>query len=108
MNKKKIGSKLNQPISSNKLKSWMHSLNFRIKEIHPYCYRLPIGKREKEYPLRSKKHSLMRWSLFASCYMVVAQKKVHTVTPIKKTWRSSSKVTPSFVKPIAHTMQYPL
>ena len=103
INKNKIGSKINQPISSNKLKSWMHLLNFRIKEIYPYCYRLPIGKRKKEYPLRSKKYNLMRWSLFASCYMVVAQKKVHTVTPIKKTWRSSSKVTPSFVKPIAHT-----
>ena len=102
MNKNKTSSKINKPISSNKLKSWMHLLNFRIKEIHPYCHKFPTGKPEKEHSFRSKQRGLRWWSLFASCYMVVAQKKVHTVTPIKKTWRSSSKVAPSFIKPTAH------
>ena len=101
LNKNKTSSKINKPISSNKLKSWIHLHNFRIKEIHPYCYKFAVGKPKMEYSFRSKQHGLRWRSLFASCYMVVAQKKVHTVTPIKKTWRSSSKVAPSFIKPTA-------
>jgi SAM-dependent methyltransferase len=87
------------PISDRRLTDWLQLLDMRIHSAHRYFFRWPLpgnkGSSSAEWESRGRRF----WPELAACYMLSAQKRVVTLTPLKNSWRSRPKVVGSIVEP---------
>jgi SAM-dependent methyltransferase len=87
------------PISDRRLSDWLQLLDMRIQGITRYFFRWPLtgnkGTSNPEWESRGRRF----WPELAACYMLTAQKRVFTVTPIKKPWRTRPEVVGGIVEP---------
>ena len=86
-------------ISDRRLSDWLQLLDMRIHGITRYFFRWPLpgnkGATNQLWESRGRRF----WPELAACYMLTAQKRVFTVTPIKKPWRTRPKVVGGIVEP---------
>lgn len=75
-------------IGMAKLKDWLSLLGYDMVETRYYFSRLP-WLRESKAGRFSWLDRLQRprWSMLAACYLLVARKRIVTLTPIKPRWR---------------------
>ena len=86
-------------ISDRKLKDWLQLLDLRIHGVHRYFFRWPLpGNRGLSSQVWERRGQRF-WPELAACYMLTAQKRLYTLTPVKKPWRARPKMAGSFVKP---------
>jgi len=75
-------------ISLMRLKDWLALLGFEIESAKTFFYRLPMASEHisKRQPLF---HRIGRkfWPAFGGTYILVARKRVTTLTPIRPRWR---------------------
>lgn len=87
------------PISDRRLTDWLQLLDMRINSAHRYFFRWPLpgnkGGSSAEWESRGRRF----WPELAACYMLSAQKRVVTMTPLKNPWRSRPKVVGGIVEP---------
>ena len=89
-----------QLISDRRLKDWLNLLDLRIHGLTRYFFRWPLpgngGPLSQTWEHRGQRW----WPELAACYMLTAQKRMLTMTPVKKVqWRSRPKVVAGLVKP---------
>ncbi len=89
-----------QLISDRRLRDWLNLLDLRIHGLSRYFFRWPLpgngGPLSQTWEHRGQRW----WPEFAACYMLTAQKRMMTMTPVKKVqWRSRPKVVASLAKP---------
>lgn len=78
---------VHHPISDRRLSDWLKLLDLRIHGMTRYFFRWPLtGKRAPQSPLWEERGRRW-WPEFAACYMLTAQKRVFTLTPVRKPWR---------------------
>ena len=84
-------------IPLTRLKDWLQLLGFDIVDQQGYFYRPPLSSKR----VMQKLHFMERighrfWPFFSGAYLVVAKKRVATLTPIRPRWRPrrSRLVTP--------------
>jgi SAM-dependent methyltransferase len=86
-------------ISDRRLSDWLQLLDMRIHGISRYFFRWPLpgnkGTTNQLWENRGRRF----WPELAACYMLTAQKRVVTMTPIKKPWRTRPKVVGGIVDP---------
>ena len=86
-------------IPDRRLSDWLQLLDMRILGISRYFFRWPLpgnkGQSSAEWENRGRRF----WPELAACYMLSAQKRVVTMTPVKKPWRTRAKVVGSIVEP---------
>jgi len=86
-------------ISDRKLADWLQLLDMRIHGVHRYFFRWPLpgnrGARSQVWERRGQRF----WPELAACYMLTAQKRMYTLTPMKNPWRARPKVVGGLVKP---------
>ncbi len=86
-------------ISDRQLSDWIRLLDLRIQGLTRYFFRWPIpgnrGPSSKTWEHRGQRW----WPELAACYMLTAQKRVYTLTPIRQRWLSTPKVVGGLVKP---------
>ncbi|MDH5328025.1 MAG: class I SAM-dependent methyltransferase [Gammaproteobacteria bacterium] len=71
-----------------RLKDWLELLGFDIVRTQVYFFRPPLASRKVMQKLRFVEKLGQRFQLFfGAAYMVVAKKRVATLTPIKPRWR---------------------
>ena len=78
-------------LSDRTLRDWMKLLDMRVHGVTRYFFRLPLqgGKaRSKQWERRGRRF----WPELSACYLVSAQKRVSTLTPVRPTWRKTVKV----------------
>jgi SAM-dependent methyltransferase len=86
-------------LSDRRLSDWLQLLDMRIHGISRYFFRWPLpgnkGQSSGEWETRGRRF----WPELAACYMLSAQKRVVTMTPVKKPWRTRPKVVGGIVEP---------
>ncbi len=83
-----------------RINDWLSLLGFEVVERKHYFYSIPINREG----LLTKVERLERigrrvWPKLASGYMIVARKRVYTLTPMKPAWRAQRKIVGGLVEP---------
>jgi SAM-dependent methyltransferase len=79
-------------VSDRRLKDWLKLLDFRIHGSLRYFFHWPLpGVRGSSSPSWENRGRSW-WPEFAACYMLTAQKRVSTLTPVRPLWRRSPQV----------------
>ena len=79
-------------LPERRLRDWLELLDLRIHGVTRFFFRWPLpgtrGASSSKWELRGQRW----WPEFAACYMLTAQKRVSTLTPVRPQWRSKPKV----------------
>ena len=79
-------------ISDRRLRDWLQLLDLRIHGVTRYFFRWPLpGNRGASSPNWERRGQRL-WPELAACYMLTAQKRVSTLTPVRPRWRRKPKV----------------
>ena len=89
-----------QLIVDRRLKDWLNLLDLRIHGLTRYFFRWPLpgngGQVSQSWETRGQRW----WPELAACYMLSAQKRMLTMTPVKKvSWHTRPKVVAGLAKP---------
>lgn len=86
-------------IPERRLSDWLQLLDMRIHGVSRYFFRWPLpgnkGQSSAEWENRGQRF----WPELAACYMLSAQKRVVTLTPVKKPWSTRPKVVGGIAEP---------
>jgi SAM-dependent methyltransferase len=79
-------------ISDRRLRDWLQLLDLRIHGLQRYFFRWPLpGNRGASSPNWERRGQRL-WPELAACYMLTAQKRVSTLTPVRPRWLRKPKV----------------
>lgn len=83
-----------------RVKDWLSLLGFDVLQVQPHFYRLPIGRKS----VFGRLDVLMRlgarlWPAFGAGYVLVARKRVSTLTPIGPLWRRRPIISHGLLEP---------
>ncbi len=83
-----------------RVKDWLALLGFDTLRLHGYFFRPPWGKRVFLDRLTLLDAWGGRWlSVFGGCFLLVAVKRVSTITPIRPRWRAQRRLLPEIGQP---------
>ena len=86
-------------VSDRQLSDWLQLLDMRIQGVNRYFFRWPLpgnkGPSSSVWEARGRRF----WPELAACYMLVAQKRVVTMTPVRQPWRARPKVVGGIAEP---------
>ena len=86
-------------ISDRRLSDWLKLLDMRIEGNVRYFFRWPFsGNRGRSSP-RWESRGQRWWPELSACYMLAAQKRVSTLTPVRPRWRQKPKVVAGLAEP---------
>ena len=81
------------------MRDWLKLLDMRIQANTRYFFRWPLPGNKRQSSTVWETRGERFWPELAACYMLVAQKRVVTMTPITKPWRSRPKVVGGIAEP---------
>ena len=86
-------------VSDRRLRDWLQLLDMRIQAITGYFFRWPLpglkGAASPKWEARGRRW----WPEISACYMLTAQKRVSTLTPVRPVWRDKPKVVAGLARP---------
>jgi SAM-dependent methyltransferase len=81
-------------ISERRLRDWLKLLDMRIQGSLRYFFRWPLPRRKVGSSQKWERRGQALWPELAACYMLTAQKRVSTITPVRPLlWRKPKVVT---------------
>jgi len=86
-------------LSDRRLSDWLQLLDMRIQGITRYFFRWPLPGNKGQTSQTWENRGQRFWPELAACYMLTAQKRVFTLTPMKKPWRARAKVVGGIAEP---------
>ena len=86
-------------ISDRRLKDWLQLLDMRIQGSVHYFFRWPLPRNKARDNNRWERRGQAWWPELAACYMLTAQKRVGTLTPVRPLWRRQPKVVAGLAEP---------
>ena len=86
-------------ISDRQLTDWLQLLDMRILGNTRYFFRWPLPGQKSSASAVWEARGRRFWPELSACYMLLAQKRVVTLTPVKKLWRSRPKVVGGIAEP---------
>ncbi|MCH9695908.1 MAG: class I SAM-dependent methyltransferase [Gammaproteobacteria bacterium] len=86
-------------ISDRRLKDWLKLLDMRILNTSRYFFRWPLPGNKARSPNKWERRGQAWWPELAACYMLSAQKRVSTLTPVRPIWRRKPKVVAGLAEP---------
>ena len=93
------------PISDRRLSDWLRLLDLRIHGVSRYFFRWPLPGSRRPSSADWERWGQRFWPELAACYMLTAQKRVYTLTPVRKLWLAKPKVVAGLVKPTTRISQ---
>jgi SAM-dependent methyltransferase len=88
-----------QLISDRRLKDWLQLLDMRIQGAARYFFRWPLPGNKAGGSSKWERRGQVWWPELAACYMLSAQKRVSTLTPVRPLWRRKPKVVAGLAEP---------
>lgn len=86
-------------ISDRRLKDWLQLLDMRIERTLRYFFRWPLPGNKARASNQWEHRGQAWWPELSACYMLSAQKRVSTLTPVRPLWRRKPKVVAGLVEP---------
>ncbi len=87
-------------IAESRLRDWLSLLGFEVVRVRRYLHTLPVNRASLAYrQVRLIPGDGTFWSKLAGAYILLAQKRVYTLTPIRPKWRSKRRVVGGLVEP---------
>jgi hypothetical protein len=90
---------MHHPISDRQLSDWVKLLDLHIHGLTRHFFHWPLTRKRISVSQRWEQRGQRWWPEFAACYMLTAQKRVVTLTPVKKPWLARPKVVGGLVDP---------
>lgn len=88
-----------QLVSDRRLRDWLQLLDMRIHGLTRYFFRWPLpglkGKASPQWESRGQRW----WPELSACYMLSAQKRISTLTPVRPVWSRKPKVVAGLAEP---------
>jgi len=88
-------------ISDRRVKDWLQLLDMRIQATQRYFFRWPLPRKSVSGSQKWERRGQALWPELAACYMLAAQKRVSTLTPVRPLWRVQPKVVGGLAEPSA-------
>jgi SAM-dependent methyltransferase len=88
-------------VSDRRLRDWLRLLDFSIHANERYFFHWPLPSLRARVSRRWERRGRRFWPEFAACYMVTAQKRVSTLTPVRPQWSRKPKVVAGLAEPSA-------
>ncbi|MCH8117077.1 MAG: methyltransferase domain-containing protein [Proteobacteria bacterium] len=86
-------------ISDRRLRDWLELLDMHIHGVTRYFFRWPLpgdrGGGSRQWEQRGQRW----WPELSACYMLTAQKRFSTLTPVRPVWRTQAKVVTGVASP---------
>jgi SAM-dependent methyltransferase len=79
-------------VPERQLRDWLQLLDMRIHGVTRYFFRWPLPAIRRASSPKWEQRGQRWWPELAACYMLTAQKRVSTLTPVKPVWRRNPKV----------------
>ena len=79
-------------ISERRLKDWLKLLDMRIDATQRYFFRWPLPGKPSAFAQKWERRGRSWWPELAACYMLSAQKRISTLTPVRPVWSRKPKV----------------
>lgn len=90
---------IEHPLSDRRLSDWLQLLDLRIHGVRRYFFRWPLpGNRGASSDVWERRGQRL-WPELGACYMLTAQKRLFTLTNVKKPWLSRPKVVSGLAEP---------
>jgi len=86
-------------ISDRRLRDWLKLLDMRVLGSLRYFFRWPLPRRKVSSSQKWEQRGQTLWPELAACYMLTAQKRVSTMTPIRPVWWRKPKVVTGLAEP---------
>ena len=86
-------------ISDRRLRDWLQLLDMRIQGTTHYFCRWPLPRHKARANTKWERRGQAWWPELAACYMLTAQKRVGTLTPVRPLWRRQPKVVAGLAEP---------
>lgn len=86
-------------ISERRMRDWLQLLDLRIHGSIRYFFRWPLPGTGGSASPKWERRGQRWWPEMAACYMLTAQKRISTLTPLRPTWRNKAKVVAGLVEP---------
>ena len=108
LSRRRFPPEVHHLISERRLRDWLRLLNFTVQHDAFYHFQVPVSRRFGQAPAsppgernrsRRRVRQLPHWSLLAGCYIVVAQKELFTMTPIRPVRKRRTRLIGSLVNP---------
>ncbi len=88
-----------QLISDRRLRDWLQLLDMRIQTASRYFFHWPLPGNKARASGKWERRGQAWWPELAACYMLTAQKRVRTLTPVRPLWRRQPKVVAGLAEP---------
>ena len=88
-------------ISDRRLADWLKVLDMRIQGMSAYFFRWPLPGLKGAASPAWEDRGQRWWPEFSACYLLAAQKRVATLTPVRPSWKKKPKVVAGLVEPSA-------
>jgi len=92
-------------ISERRMKDWLQLLDMRIEGTSRYFFRWPLPGNKARGSNKWERRGQAWWPELAACYMLSAQKRVSTMTPVRPLWRRNPKVVAGLAEPSTRSSQ---
>ena len=92
-------------ISDRRLRDWLQLLDMRVRSATRYFFRWPLPRRKVSASQKWERRGQSLWPELAACYMLTAQKRVSTLTPVRPLWRQKPKVVAGLAEPSTRVSQ---
>ena len=86
-------------ISDRRMRDWLKLLDMRVLGSLRYFFRWPLPRRRVSTSQKWEQRGQTLWPELAACYMLTAQKRVSTMTPIRPVWWRKPKVVTGLAEP---------
>lgn len=86
-------------ISERRMKDWLQLLDMRIDRSSRYFFRWPLPGNKARASTKWEHRGQAWWPELSACYMLSAQKRVSTLTPVKPIWRRQAQVVAGLAEP---------
>ena len=86
-------------ISDRRLRDWLKLLDMRIRGSSRYFFRWPLPSKKINPSQKWEQRGQTLWPELAACYMLTAQKRVSTLTPVRPLWWRKPKVVTGLAEP---------
>lgn len=86
-------------ISDRRLRDWLQLLDMRIQSASRYFFRWPLPGNKARASSEWERRGQAWWPELAACYMLTAQKRVSTMTPVRPAWWRQPKVVTGLAEP---------
>ena len=81
-----------QLLPERRLRDWLELLDLRVHGVTSFFFRWPLPGNRGASSAKWEQRGQRWWPELAACYMLTAQKRVSTLTPVRPQWRRKPKI----------------